>query len=358
MSEEESLPRSQENGPKIKETQGSRIGGKRLIFNKIYCAEKNARSVKLRLAGKEIVTPLYFPSVSSVNTTHNISSLVKTIIGIRYPFMLVSAYDFFNIYSGNPHLARSINNYSRNGNVLFVDSGGFESFWHKDEKWSYEAYAQTVKEIQCDIYTSYDPTLSLPEEVDDDSIVNSIIKSGSILETSQFIPIFHAKKPSRLVEIVKAFLRKYPYATQFVAVPERELGITIFERANTILKLREEIDTTGNKQLLHVLGCGNPLSMTLYCYCGADSFDSTDWMRATFDGRNLSLIDFSYLELIDCKCPVCSKTSHIYGKVFLHNLKMYDSYIATLHDQIKNDKLLDFINEKIGTNIIDRLGRS
>lgn len=317
-------------------------------FNKIFNAEKHARSIRIRLPGKEISTPLYFPSVSTVSTRHNIDSLTELIIRSAYPQMLLSAYDVFHRFISKPDLINAINDYSRSG-VLLLDSGGFECFWNNDTDWNFKSYEETVKRVNCDLYASFDPTVRIPEKEEDTkhSLLASIFDSAAISRSSQFIPIFHAKKPDILVESVEEFLYKNPYSTQFIAVPERECGVSLSEKARTIHRLRQVIDSTGNEQVLHVLGCGHPLSMALYCYCGADSFDSRDWMRVVVDVNSLALSDFSHLELLQCKCEACIKTSHSLAKVFFHNLRAYLDFMKMITELIKNNQLEQFLQSKV-----------
>jgi len=58
---------------------------------------------------------------------------------------------------------------------------------------------------------------------------------------------------------------------------------------------------------IHVLGSGDPISIALYTYCGADTFDRLDWSEMVFERNELRIVNLSQLELLRCDCKACAR---------------------------------------------------
>lgn len=317
------------------------------IFRQTGCF---ARNVKFRLPHKSFETPIYFPSVSSFGTD-NVIQYVKFLIGVKHPYMLISAYDFFHYFEPTP-IINKINNFSTNENFLFVDSGGYEQKWNEDKKWNFDAYKDTIVKINSDIYSSLD---ILESKVDKNISFDRIKKSYPLVPNSQFMPIFDGTTPKALLNNIGVFMKKFPeYSLNFLSVRERDCGTTITEKASTIFNIRKLLDSLKQNCILHVLGCGNPLNIALYSYFGADSFDSRDWFLKTIDINNLLLRDFSHLELLNCKCKTCIKSEKInmksYPKTLAHNIGIYLDFMKKLQKLIKENKLENFLKSSGITN--------
>lgn len=303
-----------------------------------------ARNVRFQLPTKSFETPIYFPSVSSYGTD-KVMNYVKFLIQIKYPYMLISAYDFFHHFESKPEIVKKINSFSTNGNFLFVDSGGYEQKWNEDKAWNFDSYKDNISKINSDIYSSLD---LIESKVEKNASFDRIKKSYLLVPNSQFMPIFDGTTPKNLLCNIQIFMEKFPeYAIKFLAVRERDCGVNITEKASTIFNIRKLLDSLKQDCILHVLGCGNPLNMALYSYFGADSFDSRDWFLKTIDTNNLLLRDFSHLELLDCKCESCIKSEKIsldpYSKTITHNIKAYLDFVKKLQKLIKENQLETFL---------------
>jgi len=299
--------------------------------------------VTIRFPTKRLTTPVFFPSVSSFGTDKAIN-YVKFLIKLDHPYLLISAYDYFHHFEPNPELVKKINHHSAAGKFLFVDSGGYEQRWNDDQDWNFDLYKKTISKINADFYCSLDNV----DIITTKNQFKSVIDSYSILQDSQYVPIFDGNSTKNLIQNVKDFLIKNKqYALRFIAVRERDLGVTLSEKASTICEIRKTVDEYGNDQLLHILGCGNPLSIAVYCYCGADIFDSRDWYLKTIDVDSLQSRDFSHLEILNCKCKACiaSKKYKLnpYVATAYHNINAYIRLINLLQKYIKNNKLHQFL---------------
>ncbi len=304
------------------------------------------RLVKFKLPNKELITPVYFPSISS-SGTEKVMNYVKFLIQIDHPCMLISAYDFFHIFDSNPSLKKKINNYPNNGHFLFVDSGGYELKWNNDQDWNFDTYKKTISKINSDFYTSLDlMEVKVERKVSFERIKNSY----TLMPNSQYVPIFDGTTPKALIENVKTFLTKQSdFSLKFLAIRERDCGITISEKATTILCIRKIIDSIKGEHILHVLGCGHPLNIALYSYYGADIFDSRDWYLKTLDTKNLLLRDLAHLELLNCECDACKtsekKKLNPYIKTLTHNISGYLEFMKNIQDLINKNQLEKFLLE-------------
>lgn len=88
--------------------------------------------------GKRLLTPTYFPAVSSYGIKYSFHALVRLLTAYSYPRLLISAYDFHLLDDEKKKwLSREIGEYSKKGSFVFLDSGIYESFWKADAKWTY-----------------------------------------------------------------------------------------------------------------------------------------------------------------------------------------------------------------------------
>jgi len=318
--------------------------------------DTHARSVTLRSSNKAMITPTYFPAVSTLGTDISIK-LVKYLIQTEFPCMLISAYDYYHLYETDSSLTRKINNYSTNGKFLLVDSGGYEQKWNDDKEWNFKIYQSTLNKINTDFYTSLDIEVLGQKK---SYIFKSIIDSYGVLSGDvQFLPIFDGNTPKDLVKNIETFLDEHPDFIQFITIREKNCGVTLSERANTVYKIRQLIDDNGEEQVIHILGCGNPLSISLYAFCGADSFDSRDWYLKTLDTELMLLRDFSHLELMNCKCKTCKiERENLYTKTILHNITGYLELMKTLQKCIKNNTLNDFLLKYVTKDLLTKIQKS
>jgi queuine/archaeosine tRNA-ribosyltransferase len=124
-------------------------------------------------------------------------------------------------------------------------------------------------------------------------------------------------------------------------------------------KILDGDDNSNNQRILHILGCGNPISLLLYSYCGANTFDSLDWIKQVIDPQRLTINDFSHLELTGCQCPICASTKRdCTEKVLLHNLLFYQNYMLQIQTLVRNNEIRQFLSKHVGQNILDKIAFS
>jgi queuine/archaeosine tRNA-ribosyltransferase len=330
-------------------------------FRVIHESKAFSRIAEIEIDSKRLVTPAYFPAVSSYGIKYSFCSLVRLLTTYSYPRILVSAYDFNLLADKNKlGLSYEISEYLKKGCFVFLDSGIFESYWKADTKWTYDLYKASMSQIGFDFYTSFDV---LPDTRDsrkfEKETFERILASRSLTNKLGFVPILHGASPNRLVSLVTKFVKTYPDLSNFIALPERDCGDDVIEKARTVMRIRKVLNADGHDRILHVLGCGNPLSLLLLAYYGADSFDSLDWIKHAMDQNRLAISDFSHLELIDCKCSICADTKRDYAeKVLLHNLLFYQNYMLRIQSLIQTDEVLKSLHKLVGQKILDKIGHT
>lgn len=245
---------------------------------------------------------------------------------------------------------KMIDGYRKTG-TLFLDSGIFESDWKSDSTWNLESYKSVLSQSKFDVFSCYD-VLPYPEKFKNyeefkKEAFKCIIESSAFLNKGVFLVILHGSSPNKLIKLARDFIIKYPDIFTGIAIPERDCGKEILERTETIVRLRKLLNEHHKKSILHILGCGNPLSMLLYTYCGADTFDSLDWLERVIEPERLSLGDFPYLNHINCECPVCVDSKYVNSdyieKVLLHNLLFYQNFSIRLQNLIRNNLISTYL---------------
>lgn len=233
----------------------------------------------------ESPTPVLIPSFSSKGfpQVQELHSYLKSKLTAA---SLVSTYDLHYEYLQGDEIYES--------DILIVDSGGYERNQEHDlsdiygslyfpKEWNDNLYEQQLKDLK---------------PVTDIVIVN--------FDYVEFYPL------EEQINRAKSTFEKFPeYATDFLCKPistneviinvddvikqlalfsifdvigftEKELGHSVFERANNIYRIRKALTVSGLEIPIHIFGCLDPLSVILYYLCGADIFDGLSWLRFSF----------------------------------------------------------------------------
>lgn len=315
-----------------------------------------SRILQIAIGDKKFTTPTYFPSVSSSATRMQFDALVQFCISKRYPRLLISAYDLHDVQRGRQSIISALKKYTKN-NFLFVDSGTFESYWLK-KKWNYIMYRKIIKEFSGDFYASFD---EIPNP--DDNIKNIIStvntytkKSVNISKDSQCVTVVHGNTPSQLVKVIEYISKNNTKYLSMVAIPEKDCGKTLQDKITTVQNVRRIMSKENPTSILHVLGCGNPLSMAIFAFAGADSFDSTDWSRWIVNPKTLQLMDYSHIDLANCPCQICKrKNLDSTNKGLLHNLLFYQEFTQKLQTIIIQNKGLDFLKQHVDRKTFSKI---
>ena len=329
----------------------------------IHKSGKLSRVLEVRSKGRTLSTPTYFPAISSYGIKLSLSYLIYLLANYSYPRILVSAYDIFHSKGKEKEaLFSSLKRYDRMSRrnkkgFLFLDSGIYESSWYDDSNWNIDSYRALTSKVKFDFYSNFDV---LPKESDKEFMEKTfanIIASRDFTNKGELVVILHGRTPDHLISTVKEFTKAYPDLCDVLAVPERDCGESILERVETIVEVRQMLDGRDSRNLLHILGCGHPLSMLLYSFCGVDFFDSLDWYEHVIDQNALSINDFCQLDLLNCNCKACTFAAGgpYMDRVLLHNLLFYQEFMKKIQSLIRNDGILSFLNEHIDRSIFEKI---
>ena len=307
--------------------------------------------------GKKFSTPTYFPAISSAATRIQLESLIQLCTSKNYPRLLVSAYDLHYSQNRKKSIISNLKNYMKN-NFLFVDSGTFESYWLNDNTWNYNKYNKIIKELSGDFYTSFDE-IPRPDDTFTKILekVNNYAKKSKNISKSRFCAtVIHGNTSSQLIKVVEDLSKNNNKNLSMLAIPERDCGKTIQEKIITIQKIRRIISKDNPTNILHILGCGNPLSIAMFSFAGADSFDSIDWSRWTINPKTLQFMDLNHIDLINCPCDFCKrKNLDSITKALLHNLLFYQKFIDEIQTTILNDKDLGFLKKYVDRKTFSKI---
>ena len=357
-----------------------RKGFRTLIIKiKSELAQKQVNRIdSLTLGTKTIRLPSFVFSVSSHETQLDPRAGVELLEMLAPPACLVSAYDVYN-WMEKKNYPAAIGDIIRSPCTLFLDSGNYEASRKRDyyirttneNGWSRDKYLETVKRVLPDIVFAYDHPNPKGKSKD---IVEEIIKNTKGDEESlanegtPVCPIVHlppnSKIPiselaSEMVEKVAAYLDPV-----MIAIPERELGSGIVERAKTVREIRRSLDSLGKYVPLHLLGTGNPISILILSAAGGDSFDGLEWCRTAADWDTWRLFHFQQFDFFcdDKLGRLRSKVRSIVGatdapysvKVACYNLETFLDWTREIQGGIGTSQIGELMKLHI-PGIGDRL---
>lgn len=215
--------------------------------NVIFESKTLSRVIEVSLDGKKLITPTYFPAVSSYGIKYTFHALIRLLTEYSYPRLLISAYDFHLLADDEKKaLSQGIKEYSKKGGFVFLDSGVYESFWKADAKWTVGFYNAVVSQVHFDFYSSFDvlpdaesQTIQLTKDTFD-----SILASRNLSNKPGFVPILHGLTPHKLVSLTRTFVEKYPHLCNLIAIPERDCGHRM--RTSKDIQISRKLDQLQN----------------------------------------------------------------------------------------------------------------
>lgn len=296
------------------------------------------RPSSLVLGAKQLQTPTYFPSISSVKTPLrplDYLSVLSTTSGLTDKY-LASAFDLLPLKEG-ANARQYIDATRDSGGVVLMDSGNYESFW-KDTQggWKQVDFHAALDAFPCDLAFGFDEQAP---PADEDEHVALVVSRWELDQRKagacRIIPIVHGSQAA-LPELCRKVAEQT--GIEFIAVAERRLGDGLIARAQTIKAIRQSLDSLGRYVFLHVLGTGNPISMAVFSIEGADSFDGLEWCQTVVDHESGLLFHLSQADFFIGQTAWSDADIPFRIKVLVHNLEFYRDWMARL--QRANTKAL------------------
>lgn len=315
---------------------------------------KIARLTNLGIGGLSM--PCFFPSISgAAKNSFTPLEHLQIITHLGHPLFLISAYDINKSKRPEREAIQTLLEESvGNGKVILLDSGVYEKRWLGGE-WTAEDFRSVLRYTKCHISLSFDdpdPNTNIDEIVL--NVVNGINLDRDRGQLDAVCPIVHARSAvdfpaicDRLAQSINAPL---------IAIPERELGDGVLEIAKNLRDIRITLNMTGIYHPIHILGCGNPLSILIYAACGADSFDGLDWCQTVADHSTGRLYHSLHLEFFDHQSLYGAADKLPYSlRVLAHNLDFYSVWMARIQNQIGEGRIDNMLQEFLPPQIASRI---
>lgn len=262
-----------------------------------------------------------FCSYSSVLSQREYLSILKSFYKYNTNILL-SLYDIRYCLQNEKNLLRDIFN---RANSVFLDSGLYEVETSSrrglsNNEWDYKLYLDTLKWVLSEFnlngklyVSSYDNyRLNLNEQVE--TSVDTFEKIGSEfdLKDARYVFTIHIN-PLKEVDWEKSNIRTLVSAFKkpaLIAVPEKELGMSLYDKIKAIKIL------TSQGYPLHLLGCLDPTHLIIFALAGIRYFDGLNWLKFYFNNklsyyRNLYELDLIKGNVVDPRSYVINNCVYI-----------------------------------------------
>ncbi|WP_448124061.1 toll/interleukin-1 receptor domain-containing protein [Pseudomonas veronii] len=306
---------------------------------------KPARLVTI--ADGALALPNLFMSVSSHETQFDPLEALEALTVYPAGSILVSAYDLVRSDS-REDMILEISKYRDKGGFVLMDSGNYEAYRLDDKTWKPSHLRRALIDTPHDWAFCFDNMK--PSEKYDVAVrqIVTAVERDTKYTAAHVLPIVHVKQTSkgleRLPQIVRAVSEHL--RPPIIAIPERELGAGLAQRALTVRHIRDELDKLAYYQPIHLLGTGNPWSIALLAAAGADTFDGLEWCRFAVDPDLERLHHFQHFDFFIPKRirsefmdrVMASDSIGYAGKVAFHNLEYYAEFGRIMREMYSNGR--------------------
>ncbi len=301
-----------------------------------------ARPKEIDIGTVRLPTPIFFPSISTIKTALSPAQYLAALHSLRdlNKQFLVSAFDLSRSGDGDG-LAQCLIAAQAAGVTVLMDSGNYESYW-KDEQsdWRQADFHDVLKRFSCSFAFGFDEQ---NPPADEDTHVKLVVerwqRDQSAAGKRVIVPIVHGT-----AETLPNLCARIAQETQvpMIAVAERRLGDGVFERTRSVISLREKLDGTGRYVGLHLLGTGNPTSIALYSWAGADSFDGLEWCQTAVDHDTGQLFHLSQSDFFRKQTAWGDEDISFHSRTLAHNLTFYADWMQRLRQAVYDDNVINF----------------
>ena len=319
--------------------------------------------------GGRLALPAVFASVSSHETQLTPVDALSVLAAFRCPTVLVSAYDFVPERTGDGRLDAL--RQAADGALIVMDSGNYEATRRGDATWTPAQLQRALDHAPHDLACSFD---IIEASADPYRAVDEILaeaRRNGAMTSAQIVPIVHAPRAAAGgfdLANLPAVLRRLAETLQppIIAIPERELGAGLVERARTVRRIRDGLDGLPFYQPLHLLGTGNPWSVVVLAAAGADSFDGLEWCRVVADRQHHRLNHFQHFDLFRHQAEIADSPVTVAaaydakvlyaGKAALHNLDYYADLTRRIRRAASRNSFEALVVEVLGGENARQMG--
>jgi len=300
------------------------------------------RPPELAVGEARLPLPIFFPSISTVKTTltpQEYLAILHSLRNVNRQF-LVSAFDLSNSVNGD-ELIESLMTARDAGMTILMDSGNYESYWkNKSSDWSQFDFHTTLQRFDSSFAFGFDEqNPPIDNEAHIQLLVEQWQRDQAAAGKRLIVPIVHGSTdalPTLCARVAQET------KTPMIAVAERRLGDGVFERARSVMTLREKLNRSGNYVGLHLLGTGNPLSIALYSWAGADSFDGLEWCQTVVDHETGLLFHLSQSDFFQHQTAWGESDISFQARTLAHNLTFYTDWVQRLRHAIHAGDVVEF----------------
>lgn len=199
---------------------------------------------------------------------------------------LVSAFDYAQGFIPEPE------NLTLNVELMFVDSGGYETSNYYDlselfeapsykHNWNKLNHLESLKkwpEHSPAVFISFDQNIEFAKQIEDAQKLSANFPN----QLSSFL--IKPEKPGNKNIPLKSILPVIDELKHFdiIGITEKELGHSIITRMTNLAEFRNDLDKAGITAPIHVFGSLDPVTTCLYFLSGAEIFDGLTWSRMSY----------------------------------------------------------------------------
>lgn len=338
--------------------------------NQLWISDEGSMQT-IAVGNRTLSLPTLVPSISSFETQLSPIEALTLQHQLREPVSLVSAYDLRRQKDGFTDLCKE---YKKTA-VLLLDSGGYEDSRIRryagieSPSWSFAEF-QSICELKIyDFAFSYDfywrDEQNSSESASDFELrlVGEVFGSHHFIPADQLIPVVHLHAwHDQSVRLDESQIRSLvsriasECKSPFLAIPERELGDGLVERARLTKLICEEISKASKDFVgLHILGCGNPLTFAFLLVAGARMADGLEWYR-TFAADDFHLHHFQHRPVFEGACSVYNPVAEwilandlpYSVKAATSNLLSFQTFAAELTPRLQTKTVNELVSESFG----------
>ncbi len=296
----------------------------------------------IALGGMRLPIPVFFPSISTVKTALAPAEYLAILHSLRdmNGLFLVSAFDLARSADGHK-LAQSLVSALEADMTVLMDSGNYESYWKDDQAhWGAPDFHHVLKNYPCSFAFGFDQQ---NPPVDEGAHVQLVVErwrqDQAAAGDRMIVPIVHGT-----ADTLPHLCAHVALETQapMIAVAERRLGDGVFARTRSVAALRKSLDSMGRYIGLHLLGTGNPISIALYSWAGADSFDGLEWCQTVVDHDTGLLFHMSQSDFFRQQTEWGEADIAFQTRTLAHNLTFYVDWMHRLRQSVRDGNVISF----------------
>lgn len=291
--------------------------------------------------------PNIFMSVSSHETKFKPAEALSVLKAHNTKSILVSAYDLIRS-DDKVQMIEEIKAYREQGGFVLIDSGNYEADRTEDKTWTAAQFHQALSETPHDCTFFFD---NLEPDGDPDKVIEDVVNAferDRQHTCAPVLPIVHVPQNKQGLSQLPYIVREVANQLRptVIAIAERELGPGLALSAHTMKCVRTALRELPFYQPVHLLGTGNPWSISILVAAGADTFDGLEWCRFSIDPARGRLHHFQHFDFFKHSWPRtplldlvdADEKIKYAGKVALYNLEYYQEFGQLMQSMIASNE--------------------